>query len=180
MQGLAKPAYLTRFLFSGSPSVAGYCVRGGVRVVSVLSALAPRPAPLRGRPADGLGPELSCIVGPCLLRQMGSFSKDFLPNSRVSTDFLQEMLARLKGLVSATAPALQFCDLLIENDTEPELARPGAEVSHSNLQLLSVHVALSVEPDVTRLLLLLGNQAPCAGDVLRGQTFLDYLWKHIP
>ena len=30
MQALAKPAYLSRFLFSGLPTVAGLCALGGV------------------------------------------------------------------------------------------------------------------------------------------------------
>jgi len=34
LQGVAKPAYLSRFLFCALLSVAGVCVLGGVRVVS--------------------------------------------------------------------------------------------------------------------------------------------------
>ena len=34
MQGVANAAYLRRFLFSALHSVAPYCARGGVRVVS--------------------------------------------------------------------------------------------------------------------------------------------------
>src|SRR5215211_3362947 len=33
--GLANPAYLSRFLCSAMPSIAQYCVPGGVRVVSI-------------------------------------------------------------------------------------------------------------------------------------------------
>ena len=35
MQGFANPAYLRGFLFSALPSVAPYCIPGGVKVVSV-------------------------------------------------------------------------------------------------------------------------------------------------
>jgi hypothetical protein len=38
VQGVANPAYLSHFLFSGLPCVAPYCVPGGVRVVSMSSA----------------------------------------------------------------------------------------------------------------------------------------------
>jgi hypothetical protein len=41
MQGIADTAYLEGFLFSVLPSVAPYCVPGGVRVVST-SSLYPR------------------------------------------------------------------------------------------------------------------------------------------
>jgi hypothetical protein len=34
----AEPAFLGRYLFSGLPHVAPYCVRSGVRVVSILSS----------------------------------------------------------------------------------------------------------------------------------------------
>src|SRR5918994_2026771 len=34
VQGIANPAYLEGFLFHGLPSVAPYCVPGGIRVVS--------------------------------------------------------------------------------------------------------------------------------------------------
>jgi len=39
LQRIAKPAYLSRFLFSGLLRVAPYCVPGGVRVVSGVRAL---------------------------------------------------------------------------------------------------------------------------------------------
>jgi hypothetical protein len=35
LQGLANPAYLSGFLFSGLLRVAPYCVPGGIRVVSM-------------------------------------------------------------------------------------------------------------------------------------------------
>ena len=34
LQGAAKPAFLSRFLFCGLPSVAPYCAPGGIRLVS--------------------------------------------------------------------------------------------------------------------------------------------------
>ena len=41
MHGLAKPAYLGGFRFSGLPYVAPYCVPGGVRVVSEVTTTCP-------------------------------------------------------------------------------------------------------------------------------------------
>jgi hypothetical protein len=38
---ITNPAYLSRFLFSGLPGVARYCVTGGVRVVSTPSLYPP-------------------------------------------------------------------------------------------------------------------------------------------
>src|SRR5215211_9219328 len=35
VQGLANPAFLSKFLCSALPSVAPYCVPGGIRVVSI-------------------------------------------------------------------------------------------------------------------------------------------------
>src|SRR5215210_4339454 len=35
LHNLANPAFLSRFLFCGLPSVAPYCVTGGVSVVSI-------------------------------------------------------------------------------------------------------------------------------------------------
>ena len=39
MQKLANPAYLEGFPFSGLLSIAPYCVRGGIRVVSTEASL---------------------------------------------------------------------------------------------------------------------------------------------
>src|SRR5215208_6379149 len=38
---VANAAYIGRFLFSGLPHVAPYCVRGGVRVVSISPSYSP-------------------------------------------------------------------------------------------------------------------------------------------
>ena len=44
LQGFANPAYLEGFLFPGLPSVAPYCVPGGIRVVSTEAWLLHDPA----------------------------------------------------------------------------------------------------------------------------------------
>jgi hypothetical protein len=41
LHGLAKPAYLGRFLFSALPCVAPYCAPGGVKVGSGVATTCP-------------------------------------------------------------------------------------------------------------------------------------------
>src|SRR5215212_4230312 len=48
LHAVAKPAYLSRFLFSALLRVARHCVPGGVRMVSI-SLSRPQPAPPRAR-----------------------------------------------------------------------------------------------------------------------------------